>query len=56
MKKAFIAVLVALLALGGNAMAQKTIKLGHINSNDLMQIMPSRAICPGLYGDPSGIR
>ncbi len=42
MKKAFIAVLVALLALGGNAMAQKTIKLGHINSNDLMQIMPGR--------------
>lgn len=42
MKKAFIAVLVTLLALGGNAMAQKTIKLGHINSNDLMQIMPGR--------------
>ena len=42
MKKAFIAALVAMLAFGGNAMAQKTIKLGHINSNDLMQIMPGR--------------
>lgn len=34
--------MVALLALGGSAMAQKNIKLGHINSNDLMQIMPGR--------------
>lgn len=42
MKKGFIVVLVALLAFGGSAMAQKTIKLGHINSNDLMQIMPGR--------------
>ena len=31
-----------LLAFGGSAMAQKNIKLGHINSNDLMQIMPGR--------------
>ena len=42
MKKGFIVVLVALLALGGSAMEQKNIKLGHINSNDLMQIMPGR--------------
>ena len=42
MKKGFIVLLVALLALGGSAMAQKNIKLGHINSNDLMQIMPGR--------------
>ncbi|MBR3413820.1 MAG: OmpH family outer membrane protein [Bacteroidales bacterium] len=42
MKKGFIVVLVALLALGGSATAQKTVKLGHINSNDLMQIMPGR--------------
>ena len=42
MKKGFIVVLVALLAFGGSAMAQKNIKLGHINSNDLMQIMPGR--------------
>ena len=34
--------MVALLAFGGSAMAQKNIKLGHINSNDLMQIMPGR--------------
>ncbi|MBQ9865075.1 MAG: OmpH family outer membrane protein [Bacteroidales bacterium] len=42
MKKGFIVVLVALLAFGGSATAQKTVKLGHINSNDLMQIMPGR--------------
>jgi outer membrane protein len=42
MKKGFIVVLVALLAFGGSAMAQKNIKLGHINSNDLMQIMPGK--------------
>ena len=42
MKKGFIVVLVALLAFGGSAMAQKNIKLGHINSNDLMQIIPGR--------------
>ena len=42
MKKGFIVVLVALLAFGGSAMAQKNITLGHINSNDLMQIMPGR--------------
>ena len=42
MKKALIVALVAMLAFGGNAMAQKTIKLGHINSNELMQIMPGR--------------
>lgn len=42
MKKGLIVVLVALLAFGGSAMAQKNIKLGHINSNDLMQIMPGR--------------
>ena len=42
MKKGFIVVLVALLAFGGSAMAQKNIKLGHINSNELMEIMPGR--------------
>ena len=42
MKKGFIVVMIALLAFGGSAMAQKNIKLGHINSNDLMQIMPGR--------------
>ena len=42
MQKGFIVVLIALLAFGGSAMAQKNIKLGHINSNDLMQIMPGR--------------
>ncbi len=42
MKKGIIVVMVALLAFAGSAMAQKTIKLGHINSNDLMQIMPGR--------------
>ncbi len=42
MKKGFIVVLVALFAFGGNAMAQKNIKLGYINSNELMEIMPGR--------------
>ncbi|MBQ6069817.1 MAG: OmpH family outer membrane protein [Bacteroidales bacterium] len=42
MKKGFIVVMVAMLAFGGSAMAQKNIKLGHINSNELMQIMPGR--------------
>lgn len=42
MKKILTVLFVAALAMGGNAMAQKTVKLGHINSNDLMQIMPGR--------------
>lgn len=42
MKKTLIAIMVCLLAFGGTAMAQKSVKLGHINSNDLMQIMPGR--------------
>ena len=42
MKKTFIAFAICLLAFGGNAMAQKNIKLGHINSQELMQIMPGR--------------
>ena len=42
MKKTLIAIIACLLAFGGTAMAQKTVKLGHINSNDLMQIMPGR--------------
>jgi outer membrane protein len=42
MKKTLIAIIACLLAFGGSAMAQKTVKLGHINSNDLMQIMPGR--------------
>lgn len=42
MKKTLIAFAVCLLAFGGNAMAQKNLKFGHINSNDLMQIMPGR--------------
>ena len=42
MKKGLIVALVALLAFSGSAIAQKNIKLGHINSNELMQIMPGR--------------
>lgn len=42
MKKVLIAIFACLFAFGGNAMAQQKIKLGHINSNDLMQIMPGR--------------
>ena len=39
MKKTLIVLLIALFATGASAMAQKTVKLGHINSNELMQIM-----------------
>ena len=42
MKKSLIAIMVCLLAFGGSAFAQKNGKIGHINSNDLMQIMPGR--------------
>ena len=42
MKKTLIAIVACLFLCGGNAMAQKNVKLGHINSNDLMQIMPGR--------------
>lgn len=42
MKKVLVVIAVGLLAMGGSAMAQKNLKFGHINSNDLMQIMPGR--------------
>ncbi|MBQ9472773.1 MAG: OmpH family outer membrane protein [Bacteroidales bacterium] len=42
MKKAAIILTLALLAFGGHAYAQKTVKLGHINSSELMQIMPGK--------------
>ncbi|MBQ7280461.1 MAG: OmpH family outer membrane protein [Bacteroidales bacterium] len=42
MKKILTLLFVAIVACSGSAMAQKTIKLGHINSNELMQIMPGR--------------
>lgn len=42
MKKTLILIAVCLFAFGGNAVAQKNVKLGHINSSDLMQIMPGR--------------
>ena len=42
MKKTLIAIVACLFAFGGTAMAQKNIKLGHTNSNELMQIMPGR--------------
>ena len=40
MKKTLIVMAICLFAFGGNAMAQKNLKLGHINSQELMQIMP----------------
>ena len=42
MKKTLIAMVACMLALCSTSMAQKNVKLGHINSNDLMQIMPGR--------------
>ncbi|MBO4751624.1 MAG: OmpH family outer membrane protein [Bacteroidales bacterium] len=42
MKKTLIALLVIMASVCGTAMGQKPVKLGHINSSDLMQIMPGR--------------
>lgn len=42
MKKILIAIVACLFLCGGNAMAQKNLKFGHINSHDLMEIMPGR--------------
>ena len=42
MKKTLILITACLFAFGGNAVAQKNIKLGHINSQELFQIMPGR--------------
>ena len=42
MKKILIAIFACLFVCGGNAMAQKNLKFGHVNSNELMQIMPGR--------------
>ncbi|MBQ3579399.1 MAG: OmpH family outer membrane protein [Bacteroidales bacterium] len=42
MKKTLIALLVVMISVCGTAMGQKPVKLGHINSADLMQIMPGR--------------
>ncbi len=42
MKKTLILIAACLFAFGGNAVAQKNVKLGHINSQELMQIMPGR--------------
>lgn len=42
MKKNLVLFFVAMFAVCGATMAQKTIKLGHINSTELMQIMPGR--------------
>ena len=41
MKKTFIVIAMALLSLG-TAFAQKNVKLGHIDSNELLKIMPGR--------------
>lgn len=42
MKKTLILIATCLFAFSGSAMAQKSIKLGHINSQELLQIMPGR--------------
>lgn len=42
MKKTLVIFCLALFAVVAPSMAQKNIKLGHINSNELMQIMPGR--------------
>ena len=42
MKKIFVLAFVSVFAFCGTALAQKNVKLGHINSTELMQIMPGR--------------
>ncbi|MBP5535838.1 MAG: OmpH family outer membrane protein [Bacteroidales bacterium] len=42
MKKTLILMAFAIIAFCGSSYAQKTVKLGHINSSDLMQIMPGK--------------
>lgn len=42
MKKTILMFFAVMIALGSTAYAQKTIKLGHINSSELMQIMPGK--------------
>lgn len=42
MKKSLIVLLIAIFAMGSSAFAQKTVKLGHINSSKLMEIMPGK--------------
>lgn len=42
MKKTLIAIVVCLMAFAGSASAQKNVKLGHVNSQELLQIMPGR--------------
>ncbi len=42
MKKSLILLMAAMIAMCGTAFAQKNVKLGHINSTELMQIMPGR--------------
>lgn len=42
MKKSFVLLFAALFVCGMAAFAQKNIKLGHLNSSDLMSIMPGR--------------
>ena len=49
MKKILIVFIVALCALSANTYAQKSIKLGHLNSLDLMQIMPGRDSAQAVF-------
>lgn len=42
MRKTLIVLLVALFACGATTYAQKAVKFGHINSTDLMAIMPGK--------------
>ena len=42
MKKGFLLLFAAVFAFGTASFAQKQVKFGHINSSDLMQIMPGK--------------
>ncbi len=49
MKKSLLLLVVAFFAFSTTTFAQKTIKLGHINSTDLMQIMPGKDSAQAAY-------
>ena len=49
MKKTLLLLVVALMACSTTMFAQKPVKLGHINSSDLMQIMPGKDSAQAVF-------
>ena len=49
MKKSLVLLVVAMFAFGTTTFAQKTVKLGHVNFAELMQIMPGKDSAQAAY-------